>query len=195
MSDEDANSEDLLGSEEEGELEWESDEEEEGEDGEEDEESSEDEEDEEDVSSDDYSGEDGEDVEVAKERELSLREKEAHIAAIHADDLESDDDTPLNTIGNVPLRWYDEYPHIGYNISGERIIKKDRDGDNLDALVNRADDPNYKWTIVDEKNDREIVLTPREINLLRRMQTGQVAHVEHDPFPGFFCLLIIIFLK
>ncbi len=40
-------------------------------------------------------------------------------------------------------------------------------------------------TIFDEKNDKEIVLTPREITLLRRMQTGQVAHPEHDPYPEY----------
>lgn len=28
-----------------------------------------------------------------------------------------------NTIGNVPIEWYNEYPHIGYNHLGEKILK------------------------------------------------------------------------
>ena len=28
-----------------------------------------------------------------------------------------------NTIGNIPVEWYNEYPHIGYNLDGERILK------------------------------------------------------------------------
>jgi ribosome biogenesis protein ERB1 len=162
--------------EEDEELSWED-----GEDNEEDGESEEEEEEEEEEgeSSNDEDDDGG-------ESEAALREKEAKLRkALHADDMDSDDDLPQNTIGNVPLRWYDDFPHIGYNIEGERIIKRDRDGDNLDALVRRADDPNYKWTIVDEMNDKEIVLTPREINLLRRMQTGRVAHSEHDPYPDY----------
>ena len=28
-----------------------------------------------------------------------------------------------NTIGNVPVEWYNEYPHIGYDLHGEKILK------------------------------------------------------------------------
>lgn len=28
-----------------------------------------------------------------------------------------------NTIGNIPVEWYNEYPHIGYNLDGKRILK------------------------------------------------------------------------
>ena len=28
-----------------------------------------------------------------------------------------------NTIGNVPVEWYNEYPHIGYDLRGEKILK------------------------------------------------------------------------
>ena len=24
-----------------------------------------------------------------------------------------------NTIGNIPLEWYDDYPHLGYDIDGK----------------------------------------------------------------------------
>ena len=28
-----------------------------------------------------------------------------------------------NTIGNIPVEWYNDYPHIGYDLHGKRILK------------------------------------------------------------------------
>ena len=28
-----------------------------------------------------------------------------------------------NTVGNIPIEWYNEYPHIGYDLQGKRILK------------------------------------------------------------------------
>ena len=28
-----------------------------------------------------------------------------------------------NTIGNIPMNWYDDYPHIGYDLDGTKIMK------------------------------------------------------------------------
>ncbi len=28
-----------------------------------------------------------------------------------------------NTVGNIPLAWYEDYPHRGYDIEGRTIIK------------------------------------------------------------------------
>ena len=28
-----------------------------------------------------------------------------------------------NTIGNIPVEWYNDYPHIGYSLDGKRILK------------------------------------------------------------------------
>jgi len=54
---------------------------------------------------------------------------------------ESEDETH-NTIGKVPLQWYSEYPHIGYNLEGEKILKKERK-DQIQEFIDRDDDPNY----------------------------------------------------
>ena len=35
----------------------------------------------------------------------------------------SDDEEARNTIGNVPLHWYDDHDHIGYGLDGKRIAK------------------------------------------------------------------------
>jgi ribosome biogenesis protein ERB1 len=44
---------------------------------------------------------------------------------LHTDDLSSDDEeADGNTIGRVPLHWYDAFDHIGYDISGQKLLKR-----------------------------------------------------------------------
>jgi hypothetical protein len=35
------------------------------------------------------------------------------------DELDGD----ANTVGNVPMEWYQDYDHIGYNIFGQKLLK------------------------------------------------------------------------
>jgi ribosome biogenesis protein ERB1 len=64
---------------------------------------------------------------------------------LHIDDLSSDDEENINTIGNVPLRWYEDYDHIGYDIEGKRIMKSNAGGDGIDNAIAAKDDPNYEY--------------------------------------------------
>ena len=45
-----------------------------------------------------------------------------------------------NTIGNVPLEWYEEHDHIGYDITGNKILKPAA-GDALDNFLENLDSP------------------------------------------------------
>jgi ribosome biogenesis protein ERB1 len=90
---------------------------------------------------------------------------------IHVDDLSSDDEVSsasdretslcsnelmalwclqenINTIGNVPLRWYDEYDHIGYDVSGKKIMRSNAAGDGIDNAIAAKDDPNYEYVCI-----------------------------------------------
>ncbi len=59
---------------------------------------------------------------------------------------ESEDETH-NTVGNVPMHWYADYPHIGYDVEGKRIMKKQGPvKDEMDRFLDRTDDPNY-WCL------------------------------------------------
>jgi hypothetical protein len=101
---------------------------------------------------------------------------------MHADDLSSDDEVPKNTVGNIPMNWYAEYDHIGYGVDGKKIAKKTgRDG--MDRFLASQDDPHFKWTIYDEENDEEIVLSKRDVQLVQRIHSGTFAHPEFDPYP------------
>lgn len=41
----------------------------------------------------------------------------------YGSDDSSDEEDRRNTIGDVPLHWYKEYPHIGYDLDGKQILK------------------------------------------------------------------------
>ena len=85
---------------------------------------------------------------------------------------------------------YDDHDHIGYGLDGKRIAKKvSARGDGLDRYLASKDDPNYRRTVYDAKNDREVVLTDRQMELIRNMLSGGYAHPEfndHQEFVPFF---------
>ncbi|CAN0536836.1 unnamed protein product, partial [Scytosiphon promiscuus] len=57
----------------------------------------------------------------------------------------------------VPLHWYDEYDHIGYDRSGGKVMKRaEGTGNGIDAALNARDDPNFARTVYDAYNDREV---------------------------------------
>ncbi len=43
-------------------------------------------------------------------------------------------------VGNIPLHWYDDLPHVGYDIDGKKVLKPAR-GDELDKFLKTVDDP------------------------------------------------------
>lgn len=45
-------------------------------------------------------------------------------------------------MGNIPLEWYSDYPHIGYDLSGKKILKP-QTGDELDNLIEMSENPDY----------------------------------------------------
>ncbi len=47
-----------------------------------------------------------------------------------------------NTIGNVPMEWYENYEHIGYDVKGVKIAKPPT-RDELETFLNKVDNPDY----------------------------------------------------
>jgi ribosome biogenesis protein ERB1 len=52
---------------------------------------------------------------------------------------------PRNTIGEVPLKWYEDEPHIGYDIKGKKIKKKEKE-DKLGSFLANVDD-SKNWLV------------------------------------------------
>lgn len=45
-----------------------------------------------------------------------------------------------NRVGDIPMHWYDDLPHVGYSIDGKKVLKPAR-GDELDKFLQTVDDP------------------------------------------------------
>ena len=107
---------------------------------------------------------------------------------MHTDNLSSDDEDPEGTnnrIGRIPLHWYDDYDHIGYDAHGSKVIKSS-EGNTLDRVLAAEDDmDSKKYTVYDALNAKNVQLTERQITLIRRLQSGAYAHPEHDANPDF----------
>ena len=82
-----------------------------------------------------------------------------------------------NTIGNIPLSFYDSYPHIGYDINGKKIARPAK-GEALDALLDSIEVPKGWTGLTDpatgqplELSQQECVFTLSIFPLLKMCQT------------------------
>mmetsp|Transcript_15594 Transcript_15594/g.37765 ORF Transcript_15594/g.37765 Transcript_15594/m.37765 type:complete len:453 (+) Transcript_15594:252-1610(+) len=74
-----------------------------------------------------------------------------------------------NTIGDVPVEWYREEEHIGYDANGRRILKR-KWNDSIEHLLHMVDDPSYWRKVFDEKEDRELSMSQSQLELIRRLR-------------------------
>ncbi|KAJ0987543.1 hypothetical protein J5N97_005899 [Dioscorea zingiberensis] len=119
------------------------------------------------------------------EQGLSGKEDDegGHGAAEESDSSE-DEVAPRNTVGDVPLEWYKDEEHIGYDISGRKIKKQTRK-DRIDSFLAGVDDSKSWRKIYDKYNDEEVELTKEEIGIIRRILKGKTPHAEVDPYADY----------
>ncbi|XP_074059186.1 ribosome biogenesis protein BOP1 [Macrotis lagotis] len=94
----------------------------------------------------------------------------------------SDEEDIRNTVGNVPLEWYEDFPHIGYDLDGKRIYKPLRSRDELDHFLDKMDDPDYWRTVQDKMTGQDVRLTDEQVALVQRLQKGQFGDSSFDPY-------------
>lgn len=94
---------------------------------------------------------------------------------------DTSDEETNNTVGNVPMEWYDEYPHIGYDVSGQKIMKPAK-GDELDKFLSLMDDKDAWKTVYDKLEGKDVLLSKEELKMLKRIQRHQFPETEYDPF-------------
>ncbi|KAJ5490519.1 hypothetical protein N7453_011344 [Penicillium expansum] len=102
---------------------------------------------------------------------------------IHPDDNSeiSEVDANANTIGDIPLKFYDEYPHIGYDINGKKIMRPAK-GEALDALLDSIEIPKGWTGLTDPKTGKPLELSQEELELLRKVQMNEVPSEGYDPY-------------
>jgi len=91
----------------------------------------------------------------------------------------SDEEDIRNTIGNIPTNWYNEYDHIGYDLDGKKIRKPKR-GDELDAFLNKMENPEHGVTVEDPLTGQNVVLSEKDADLIKRVGKGKVPQAGYD---------------
>lgn len=51
-----------------------------------------------------------------------------------------------NRVGDIPDHWYDDLPHIGYDINGKKVMRPAQ-GDELDRFLSTVEDPD-SWCVL-----------------------------------------------
>ncbi|KAH7035281.1 eukaryotic ribosome biogenesis protein [Microdochium trichocladiopsis] len=98
------------------------------------------------------------------------------------DSDDSDANEGANTIGNIPLSFYDSYPHIGYTIDGKKIMRPAA-GDALDNLLDSIEVPKGWTGLTDPQTGKPLNLSQDELELLRKLQMGEIPAEGYDPYP------------
>ncbi|CAH1637124.1 unnamed protein product [Spodoptera littoralis] len=93
----------------------------------------------------------------------------------------SDEEDRRNTVGDVPLWWYREYTHVGYDLDGRRIIKPPQ-RDQIDEFLKKCEDPDFWRTVRDPNTGQDVVLSQQDLELLRRVRAGLVPAAAHDEY-------------
>lgn len=97
------------------------------------------------------------------------------------DEDSSDEEDIRNTVGNIPMQWYNDYEHIGYDLDGCKI-KKPQKGDELDNFLNKMDDPNYWRTVVNKLTGQKVILSDEDVDIIKRVQLGKHPDRNEDPY-------------
>ncbi|KAI1428165.1 BOP1NT domain-containing protein [Xylaria sp. FL1777] len=98
------------------------------------------------------------------------------------DSDDTDAQGPTNTIGNIPLSFYDSYPHIGYDINGKKILRP-ATGEALDSLLDSIELPEGWTGLTDPETGKPLNLSREELELLRRVQMKEVPEEGYDMYP------------
>ncbi|XP_050795303.1 ribosome biogenesis protein BOP1 [Gopherus flavomarginatus] len=94
----------------------------------------------------------------------------------------SDEEDVRNTVGNIPMEWYQDYPHVGYDLDGKRIYKPIRTKDELDKFLDKMENPDYWRTVQDKLTGVDVRLTDEQVELVQRLQKGQFGDVHLNPY-------------
>lgn len=108
----------------------------------------------------------------------------------YAHDTDDEEDI-RNTVGNIPMHWYDEYKHIGYDWDAKKIIKPAK-RDQLDDFLKRMEDPDFWRTVKDPQTGQDVVLSDADIELIKRINSRRNPDGDFDDYTvSFFPLLLL----
>lgn len=98
------------------------------------------------------------------------------------DSDDSDANVAGNTIGDIPLSFYDAYPHVGYDIDGKKIMRPAK-GQALDALLESIELPKGWTGLTDPTTGKPLQLSQEELEVLKKITRNEVPEDGYDPYP------------
>lgn len=103
----------------------------------------------------------------------------------YADHDTSDEEDIRNTVGNIPLNWYDEYKHLGYDWDGKQIVKPPKK-DSIDEFLRRIEDPDFWRTVKDPQTGQDVVLSQEDLEIIRRIGKQKIPDAQFDDYAVSF---------
>ncbi|EGD79514.1 hypothetical protein PTSG_10085 [Salpingoeca rosetta] len=116
-------------------------------------------------------------------RELQSR-KPMPVASSDSDT--SDDEHSRNTVGNIPMEWYKDYDHLGYDRSGKKISKLGKAKDRLDKFLDKMENGGLGRTVYDPTTGEEIELSDDLIGQIKKIQAGELPGEQYEDYVDFF---------
>jgi ribosome biogenesis protein ERB1 len=89
-----------------------------------------------------------------------------------------------NTIGNIPYEWYNDFSHIGYDLSGKKLIKPPK-VDEMQEFLNKMEDPMYWRTVKDRMTGQNVILTDNDVESIQRARKGKFPDPGYNPYEPF----------
>lgn len=96
-------------------------------------------------------------------------------------DSDDSDREEFNTIGNIPISAYEEYPHIGYDINGKRIMRPAK-GSALDELLESIDLPEGWTGLLDKDSGKSLNISEEELELIRKIERNETTDESTNPY-------------
>ena len=97
-------------------------------------------------------------------------------------DSDSSTEETENRIGNVPLSWYDDLPHLGYDIHGKRVLRPAQ-GDELDKFLDTVEGDGDAWFSAHDKlGGKDVRLTDEELDIIQRLQRAEIPLETYDAY-------------
>jgi len=101
-------------------------------------------------------------------------------------DSDSSTEDVENRIGNVPIEWYDDLPHLGYDINGRRVLRPAQ-GDELDKFLSTVEGDGDAWFSAHDKlSGQDVRLTDEELDIIQRLQRAEGPEDVYEPATDWF---------
>ncbi|MBW0502445.1 hypothetical protein O181_042160 [Austropuccinia psidii MF-1] len=86
-----------------------------------------------------------------------------------------------NRIGNIPAHFYDDMPHIGYDINGKKILRQAK-GNEWDKFLAGIEDPSSWTSMQDKLLQKDVKLTDEELEIIHKRAKAENPDAEFDPY-------------